>query len=85
MGVQAFAEALLIIPKTLAANGGFDVQDAVVALQVSRRGGVCLVCAVAYVRLAFRRSKRRGTLLVSISSRESHSTLPSRASGTTTA
>ena len=34
MGVQAFAEALLIIPKTLAANGGFDVQDVVVALQV---------------------------------------------------
>ncbi|KAI0790604.1 chaperonin-containing T-complex zeta subunit Cct6 [Abortiporus biennis] len=33
MGVQAFAEALLIIPKTLAANGGFDVQDAVVQLQ----------------------------------------------------
>ena len=35
MGVQAFAEALLIIPKTLAANGGFDVQDVVVQLQVS--------------------------------------------------
>ena len=35
MGVQAFAEALLMIPKTLAANGGFDVQDVVVALQVS--------------------------------------------------
>ena len=34
MGVQAFAEALLIIPKMLAANGGFDVQDAVVQLQV---------------------------------------------------
>lgn len=34
MGVAAFAEALLIIPKTLAANGGFDVQDVVVALQV---------------------------------------------------
>ncbi|CDO76016.1 hypothetical protein BN946_scf184665.g8 [Trametes cinnabarina] len=34
MGVQAFAEALLIIPKTLAANGGFDVQDTIVALQV---------------------------------------------------
>ena len=33
MGVQAFADALLVIPKTLAANGGFDVQDAVVALQ----------------------------------------------------
>ncbi|KAI0093182.1 chaperonin-containing T-complex zeta subunit Cct6 [Irpex rosettiformis] len=35
MGVQAFAEALLIIPKTLAANGGFDVQDALVQLQAS--------------------------------------------------
>jgi len=35
MGVQAYADALLIIPKTLAANGGYDVQDVVVALQVS--------------------------------------------------
>jgi T-complex protein 1 subunit zeta len=34
MGVQAFADALLIIPKTLAQNGGYDVQDVVVALQV---------------------------------------------------
>lgn len=34
MGVQAYADALLIIPKTLATNGGFDVQEAVVALQV---------------------------------------------------
>jgi T-complex protein 1 subunit zeta len=34
MGVQAYADALLIIPKTLAQNGGFDVQDIVVALQV---------------------------------------------------
>ena len=34
MGVQAFADALLVIPKTLAANGGFDVQDVVVSLQV---------------------------------------------------
>ncbi|CEH13949.1 t-complex protein zeta subunit (tcp-1-zeta) [Ceraceosorus bombacis] len=33
LGVQAFADALLVIPKTLAANGGFDVQDAIVALQ----------------------------------------------------
>ncbi|KAI0256092.1 T-complex protein 1 zeta subunit [Lactifluus subvellereus] len=33
MGVQAYADALLVIPKTLAANGGFDVQDALVALQ----------------------------------------------------
>ena len=36
MGVQAFADALLVIPKTLAQNGGFDVQDVVVALQVRR-------------------------------------------------
>lgn len=27
-GVAAFAEALLIIPKTLAANAGHDIQDA---------------------------------------------------------
>lgn len=33
MGVQAFADALLVIPKTLAQNGGFDVQDTVAALQ----------------------------------------------------
>ncbi|KAG5519747.1 hypothetical protein PMAC_000020 [Pneumocystis sp. 'macacae'] len=32
-GVQAFADALLVIPKTLAANGGFDQQDTIVALQ----------------------------------------------------
>jgi T-complex protein 1 subunit zeta len=34
MGVQAYADALLIIPKTLAQNGNFDVQNAIVALQV---------------------------------------------------
>jgi T-complex protein 1 subunit zeta len=33
MGVQAYADSLLVIPKTLAQNGGYDVQDAVVALQ----------------------------------------------------
>ncbi|WWD19674.1 T-complex protein 1, zeta subunit [Kwoniella shandongensis] len=33
LGVLAFAEAMLIIPKTLAANGGFDVQDSIVSLQ----------------------------------------------------
>lgn len=32
-GVAAFAEALLIIPKTLAANSGHDVQDALVELR----------------------------------------------------
>ncbi|GAM83211.1 hypothetical protein ANO11243_011970 [Dothideomycetidae sp. 11243] len=32
-GVTAFADALLVIPKTLAANSGHDVQDAIAALQ----------------------------------------------------
>ncbi|KAF8461040.1 chaperonin Cpn60/TCP-1 family [Kalaharituber pfeilii] len=32
-GVQAFADALLTIPKTLAANAGFDIQDSLSALQ----------------------------------------------------
>lgn len=39
LGVQAFADALLIIPKTLAQNGGFDVQDAIVALQDEQAEG----------------------------------------------
>jgi len=39
MGVQAFADALLVIPKTLAANGGFDVQDMLVALQDEHADG----------------------------------------------
>jgi len=47
MGVQAFADALLVIPKTLASNGGFDVQDVAVALQV------CLIYIYAKL-VAFR-------------------------------
>jgi len=39
LGVQAYADALLIIPKTLAANGGFDVQDAIVTLQDEQAEG----------------------------------------------
>jgi T-complex protein 1 subunit zeta len=38
-GVRAFADALLIIPKTLAANSGHDIQDAVAALQDEHREG----------------------------------------------
>ena len=45
LGVQAFAEAMLIIPKILAQNGGFDAQDVLVALQVKNhltfQGGTC--------------------------------------------
>lgn len=33
LGVQAFADAMLIVPKTLAENSGFDTQDVVIALQ----------------------------------------------------
>ena len=36
LGVQAFAEALLVIPKTLAANSGFDVQDTILSLTDAR-------------------------------------------------
>jgi len=33
LGVEAFAEAMLIIPKTLAENSGFDVMDTIISLQ----------------------------------------------------
>lgn len=33
LGVQAFADALLVIPKTLALNAGLDPQDTIVKLQ----------------------------------------------------
>lgn len=34
LGVQAFADALMVIPKTLAINSGFDPLDALVTLEV---------------------------------------------------
>jgi T-complex protein 1 subunit zeta len=39
MGIQAFAEALLVIPKTLAANAGLDVQDVIGLLQDEQAEG----------------------------------------------
>lgn len=39
LGVQAFAEAQLVIPKTLARNAGLDQQDTLVALQEHHRQG----------------------------------------------
>lgn len=33
LGVELFAEALLVIPKTLAANSGFDVQETILKLE----------------------------------------------------
>ncbi|KAK3948393.1 TCP-1/cpn60 chaperonin family-domain-containing protein [Pseudoneurospora amorphoporcata] len=38
-GVEAFADALLVIPKTLAANAGLDVQDSLAALQDEQAEG----------------------------------------------
>ncbi|KAK1142176.1 T-complex protein 1 subunit zeta [Aspergillus melleus] len=38
-GVGAFADALLIIPKTLAANSGHDIQDSLAALQDEQTAG----------------------------------------------
>lgn len=43
MGVQAFADAMLIIPKVLAQNAGFDVQDVIVALQVRKKKKMCII------------------------------------------
>ena len=34
LGVEAFADALMVIPKTLAENSGLDTQDVIIALQV---------------------------------------------------
>jgi T-complex protein 1 subunit zeta len=36
LGIQAFADALLIIPKTLAENSGLDVQTTLLQLQEER-------------------------------------------------
>lgn len=38
-GVEAFAEALLVIPKTLAANAGYDVQDSLAEMLQEEHGG----------------------------------------------
>jgi len=39
LGVQVFAEALLVIPKTLASNSGLDPHDALIALQQEHAEG----------------------------------------------
>lgn len=38
-GVAAFADAMLVIPKTLAANSGHDIQDAIAGLQDEHSDG----------------------------------------------
>jgi len=39
LGVQAYADALLVIPKTLAANAGYDALDSIIKLQESHEAG----------------------------------------------
>jgi len=39
LGVQAFADALLVIPKTLAENAGYDAQESIIKLQESHASG----------------------------------------------
>lgn len=41
LGVEAYAEALLIVPKTLAENSGFDVQDCILKLIDERDDSDC--------------------------------------------
>ncbi|KAL3823451.1 hypothetical protein ACHAXA_010211 [Cyclostephanos tholiformis] len=41
LGVEAYAEALLVIPKTLAENSGFDVQDSILKLTDAREDSGC--------------------------------------------
>lgn len=43
LGVQAYAEALLIVPKVLAVNSGFDSQDSMVKLLEAARAGDVIV------------------------------------------
>ena len=43
LGVQAFADALLIVPKTLAENSGLDVQTTLLTLQEERQASSMLV------------------------------------------
>lgn len=40
LGIHAYAESLLIIPKVLAVNSGFDAQDTIVKLQEESRNSV---------------------------------------------
>eukprot|EP00898_Chlorokybus_atmophyticus_P007527 jgi/Chlat1/7776/Chrsp66S07237 len=42
LGAQAFADALLVIPKVLAENSGYDAQDAVIALQEEHNNGLAV-------------------------------------------
>lgn len=44
LGVEAFADALLVVPKTLADNSGLDTQDVIIALTVCSNALHCTNC-----------------------------------------
>ena len=58
--LQAFAEALMVIPKVLAQNSGFDPQDTTIKLQVGPREGIApldiFITALMVVGCPFRRN-----------------------------
>ena len=61
--LQAFAEALMVIPKVLAQNSGFDPQDTTIKLQVGHREGEGIArytenfhCCMMVVGCPFRRN-----------------------------
>lgn len=41
LGIEAFADALLVVPKTLAENSGLDTQDVIIALKVCCFHHIC--------------------------------------------
>lgn len=43
LGVVAFADALLVVPKTLAENSGLDMQDVIISLTVKNFSKLKLV------------------------------------------
>lgn len=49
LGVEAFANALLVIPKTLAENSGLDTQDVIIALTVP----IFCACKNGYFKSVF--------------------------------
>ena len=42
IGIEAFAEALMGVPKILAENSGYDAQETVIALAEEQANGVCV-------------------------------------------
>lgn len=97
LGVQAYADALLVIPRTLAENAGYDANDTLIKLQVraraasrarapaARSAGRDRSPAPAHrarcLACARRRRRRRARRSAWTSTRASRSTRPRSASG----